>query len=437
MAGLLEQQYLSQAPSTLVSHDEIKAFKPQWEKYGISAQNAATLRLIEPNAPPLKTRAVLHGDLTILQAALDALSVQETKAVQWILTIFQDILREDSSCFSLFDYALKKNIKVQKPLLALVEHKDTYVADTSMWLLSAIMGHVPHYFTLDDANHLLTIMLAQSTGCSDLGVLEATCNLLKSDKYRAKVWRHPGVADNLVNFDPETAQSQVQYKSLFGMWLATYDQALVGNFKALKVVAKVKDVVRVSRIEKVVRMALTLLRNMLKHKELGEEVVESGLLDLVQQLEFEKWRDAELYDDIRELSQLIANAVQELSNFERYERELSSGKLTWSFVHTSKFWGENVMKFDQNDFRAVKTLATLLLNPDTDATTLAVACHDVGEFCALHPLGKKKAAQFAIKERVMELMGAKGDEYRDLRREALLCCQKIMLNKWQDIDASN
>ena len=37
----------------------------------------------------------------------------------------------------------------------------------------------------------------------------------------------------------------------------------------------------------------------------------------------------------------------------------------------------------------------------------------------------------------MELMGSTDPEKREVRREALLCCQKIMLNKWQDVAATD
>merc|ERR1740121_1552109 len=101
------------------------------------------------------------------------------------------------------------------------------------------------------------------------------------------------------------------------------------------------------------------------------------------------------------------------------------------------FWAENVLKFESNDFRPLKLLAALLRD-GVDNTTLAVACHDVGEFVALHALGKKKAADLGVKERVMQLMGGESSDpgQREVRREALLCCQKIMLNKWQDVEAA-
>ncbi|CAE8717589.1 unnamed protein product, partial [Polarella glacialis] len=125
--------------------------------------------------------------------------------------------------------------------------------------------------------------------------------------------------------------------------------------------------------------------------------------------------------------------VNEMSNFARYERELQTGHLKWGFIHSSKFWAENALMFEANDFRALKLLAGLLLSPSTDSTTLAVACHDLGEFVTLHPFGKKKVAQLQVKERVMELMGSTEADKREVRREALLCCQKLMLNKWQDM----
>merc|ERR1719217_1709087 len=125
----------------------------------------------------------------------------------------------------------------------------------------------------------------------------------------------------------------------------------------------------VSRAEKVVRMCLSFLKNALGYKMLAEEIVEQEVLEAVQALEYEKWRDAELYEEIREASQKINKEVMLLSNFDRYERELSSGQLKWGFIHENKFWAENVMKFESNQFAAIKQLAALL--NATNATTQA------------------------------------------------------------------
>jgi len=211
----------------------------------------------------------------------------------------------------------------------------------------------------------------------------------------------------------------------------------MNSLKTAEVIKKLKSIMTESRVEKVIRLCVTVLKNFLAQKrvchEICEDIVEEGILEAVQQLEYEKWRDQELYDDIRELVALITSEVKELSNFDRYMRELESGSLSWGFIHSSKFFGENILKFDNAEFKALKLLASLLSS--ADVTTLAVACHDIGEFVSLHPLGKKQVGRLGVKERVMELMSSTEPNFREVRREALLCCQKIMLNKWQDVAA--
>jgi len=224
------------------------------------------------------------------------------------------------------------------------------------------------------------------------------------------------------------------YKIIFAIWLLSLDPEILEDLKRYAVPKKIKEVLSTRRVEKVVRISLIALKSLLNDRGVCEDIVEAGAYDAVSNLEFEKWRDTELYDEIRDMGQQIATYQHEMSNFDRYEKELQTGQLRWGFIHTSKFWGENVMKFEKGDFQAVRTLVHLLTSEDNE--TLAVACHDLGEFVTLHPFGKKQAAKLNVKTRVMELMQRQGDtdKIREVRREALLCCQKIMLNKWQDID---
>jgi len=414
-------------------HQKILAFKPEWEKYEATKAQAPLLKLLEADAPAIKTKAIMMGHMPIVQACLEALTMQDDMPAKWILTLFYDMIREDSSSYSVLEEALKNQVSICKPLMTLLGRSftDTYVPDKAAWLLSAVMGNMPRFFTEGDVKSLLAAIRGP---CSDLGTLEAIANLLKSDTFRGFVWSAPGVCDLIFRVEPKTAPSPYLYKCVFATWMLSFDSAITADLKNYAVVKKIRDIIAYSRVEKVVRLCLTVLKNFLSHKVLCEDIVEEGVLEAVQQLEYEKWRDAELYDDIRDMVALISSEVQEMSNFDRYERELQSGTLQWGFIHSSKFWAENVMKFESNDFRALRMLASLLLTTTTDATTLAVVCHDLGEFVALHPLGKKKVAQLQVKEKVMQLMGSTDSSYREVRREALLCCQKMMLNKWQDME---
>jgi len=423
---------LSKAAET---HQAILSFKPDWESYEATKGVANILKLIETNAPAIKNKSLIQGHLQVLQAFMSALQMQDDKPVQWILTLFYDMLREDSSSYGIFEEAAKTQINIYKPLMSLLQKPsiDTYSADKVAWLLSAVMSHVPGSFSQADVTAFLAAVLGASSKSSELGQLEAVVNLLKSDTYRKLVWSTQGVPDMIFRI-PKTAPSPLLYKCIFAIWALSFDAEATKVMKDMHIIKKLKEILNSCRVEKVIRLCLTVLKSFLGHKGLCEDIVEEGILEAVQQLEYEKWRDAELYDEIKEMAAQISSEVTELSNFERYERELQTGSLQWGFIHSSKFWAENVLKFESNDFRALKMLASLLQSPSTDATTLAVSCHDIGEFVTLHPLGKKKVAQLQVKEKVMQLMGSNDPAFREVRREALLCCQKIMLNKWQDID---
>ncbi|CAE8635414.1 unnamed protein product [Polarella glacialis] len=438
-AGLLEKYTIADG-SDLVkaaeTHKMILAFKPDWDSYEATKGCAHIMKLIEADAPAIKNKSLILGHISVLGACMTAMSMQDSKPVQWLLTFFYDLLREDSTSYSIFEEGAKIGVSIHKPLVALLGKQgvDGYSADKAAWLLTAVMSHLPRSFSKDDVKGLLAILLDSESPCTELGVLEALTNLLKTDVFRTEVWNQSGVLDRIFSIDPKSAPSPYLYKCVFAIWMLSYDPEVTKTLKAHKVIIKLREILTYSRVEKVIRLCLTVLRNFLTNKGLCEDIVEEGILEAVQQLEFEKWRDTELYEEIREVAGQISLEVSEMSNFDRYERELQTGHLAWGFIHSSPFWAQNALKFESNNFRALKLLAGLLLSPLTDATTLAVACHDLGEFVTSHPLGKKQVAQLQVKERVMELMSSTDGSYREVRREALLCCQKMMLNKWQDMD---
>jgi V-type H+-transporting ATPase subunit H len=429
---------------------QLSTHKPQWASLGLQQAKADNLKLLELGAPAAKSKAILHGNLQIIEACFEALSAPDPKSVQWMLTVLYDMLREDASCYDIFEEALKAKVDVYKVFTAVIEKakEDVYTSKTAAWILTSVIGNQSRFF--DDekegpmkgkVRELAKTITASPEKFTELGVIDCVTNLLKSDAYRLTLWKQDNVSGLFKDYlqqGMKNLESETLYRVVFGIWLLSLDKDVLQELKSLgphtRVTKKLKEIISTRRVEKVVRISLIALKSLLQDKEVCEEIVETGAYDAVCNLEFEKWRDAELYDDIRELGAQIANHVHEMSNFDRYERELHTGHLRWGYIHTTKFWGENVMKFEQRDYAAVKALAMCLQADDDE--TLAVACHDLGEFVALHPFGKKQVAKLNIKPRVMELMQKQGDtdKVREVRREALLCCQKIMLNKWQDIE---
>jgi len=438
-AGLLEKLKSDEASGAILdTRQKVLDYpRPNWPGYAATKEHDFVLSKLLPSAGS-KSNMVSFTKESV-PGCMDAMTINEVAPIQGILYVLCDMVKEDGSCYSIFADALKGGCGVYKPLLGLLGRSSSNAdwadaADKGAWLLTAIICHSPKYFSQEDVTGLLNSLLSKS-GCSELGVLEAVTNLLKAEDFRGAVWANPAVPSLVFKVEAKTSSSPIMYKSVFAIWMVSFDRELVKSLQGNKVVQKIKSILTLSRTEKVIRLCLTVLKNFLAQKAdcqgICEDIVEEGVLECVQQLEYEKWRDAELYDDIRELVQLISTEVKELSNFDRYMKELESGTLSWGFIHSAKFFGENVMKFDTAEFKAVKVLASLLSSDNP--TTLAVACHDIGEFVSLHPFGKKQVARLGVKERVMELMGSADADKKEVRREALLCCQKIMLNKWSEI----
>ena len=58
----------------------------------------------------------------------------------------------------------------------------------------------------------------------------------------------------------------------------------------------------------------------------------------------------------------------------------------------------------------------------------AIACFDIGEFARNYPGGRLVAKRLGAKDVVMKLID---HENPDLRRQALLCVSKLMVQNWQ------
>jgi V-type H+-transporting ATPase subunit H len=200
---------------------------------------------------------------------------------------------------------------------------------------------------------------------------------------------------------------------------------------SVNVVAGLAIAAKEAKAERIVRLLVALTKNCMEASQLAGQIVDLQISSSLSSFEYEKWKDSELYNEIREVIGKIEFSTTTHSNISRYETELDSGRLAWSHIHSEKFWQENAKAFETKDFALIKRLVSLL-ESSADTTTLAVACFDIGEFARLHPLGKKLLARFDAKAHVMTLMSHAN---REVAREALLCTQKLMLNNWQQISA--
>lgn len=245
------------------------------------------------------------------------------------------------------------------------------------------------------------------------------------------------------------ASVQQLYEIAFSMWILTYDlntsYAIRQDFaKDSLAVSALVDLVSVAPREKVVRVALSSLRNLatcvgdtdpqpagqtpIDGKFFLSEMIACGLMKAITHLRERQFTDPDLVEDVNVLHKLLHENYKEMSRWEVYKNEVESGHLQWGSTHTEAFFKENARMIEgsDGDFHLLKVLIALLSSKDEEVT--AIACYDIGEFVRHYPNGRAIAKRLGAKEMVMPLIE---HDNPDLQRQALQCVSKIMVHNWE------
>ena len=99
---------------------------PDWSRY---PKALSKLRVGQTN----ENKEVLKSDLDAIKACVEAFATADPPRLRYLLTVLYDMLREDSSCYSYFDYALSNGIKLDDALTELVNKApDQYCCDKAL-----------------------------------------------------------------------------------------------------------------------------------------------------------------------------------------------------------------------------------------------------------------------------------------------------------------
>lgn len=227
---------------------------------------------------------------------------------------------------------------------------------------------------------------------------------------------------------------QVLYEVVFCVWLLTYNRKVSQALQEHHIVPVLHTVLKTVQKEKCLRVALASLRNLLDKQEHSRgafttDMISVGLPKTLTTLSKRTFADEDLLADITYLNEKLEKNIEEISSFDEYRQEVLSGHLEWTPVHTSeKFWKENMAKIETNNFYILKELVKLLEIAGDDTQTLAITCHDLGQFVRYHPRGKRVLTDMGVKIKIMGLMNHKDEE---VKRHALMCTQKMMIQNWE------
>ncbi|KAI8462608.1 MAG: armadillo-type protein [Monoraphidium minutum] len=258
----------------------------------------------------------------------------------------------------------------------------------------------------------------------------ALATLLRERSARALFARGGGVQllAPLLRSCNSPANSQLLYEICLCLWQLSYYRPAAEAMAGSGAIKGLVDVVKAAQKEKVVRVALLALRNLLEEDNLGlaADMVEAGLPKVVAQRSMQTWGDEDIPPVLESMSEALKRGVTVMSSFDKYKKEVMSGMLDWTPMHTSElFWRQNIDRFEDKDFQVLRVLLKLL-EASREVRTLAVACNDLGRFIEAHPHGRYVVSDLRGKELVMRLMSHPDPE---VQKRALLCVQKIMLPK--------
>lgn len=192
--------------------------------------------------------------------------------------------------------------------------------------------------------------------------------------------------------------------------------------------------------EKVIRVCILALKNITnRHGAHGDAAldnftaVDESLRKLVHNLSLRGFEDEELSSTLEELEEDLRARRKEASSWERYKNEVMSGSLEWSAAHKDEgFWRECATKLTDNNCQILRILIKLIDgSEEMDPKTLAVACHDIGEFAVHYPAGRFLANDLGGKEHSMRLMTHYDEE---VRKSALKCVQKLLVASWRSLN---
>ncbi|XP_055681602.1 V-type proton ATPase subunit H isoform X2 [Lutzomyia longipalpis] len=364
--------------------------------------------------------------------------VSKDQTIQYILVMIDDLLQEDRTRVEIFhDYALKRKESVWGPFLNLLNRQDGFIVNMSSRILAklACWGH--EQMPKSDLNFYLQWLKDQLTVNSNeyiQSVGRCLQMMLRVDEYRFAFVSVDGIS-TIISILSSRVNFQVQYQLVFCLWVLTFNPLLAEKMNKFNIIPILADILNDCAKEKVTRIILAVFRNLIEKPEDSQvskehciAMVQCKVLKQLSILEQRRFDDEDISSDVEYLTEKLQNSVQDLSSFDEYATEVKSGRLEWSPVHKSaKFWRENAQRLNEKNYELLRILVHLL-ETVKDPLVLSVASFDIGEYVRHYPRGKRVIEQLGGKQLVMQLLS---HEDPNVRYEALLAVQKLMVHNWE------
>ncbi|KAI3470381.1 hypothetical protein Pfo_027044 [Paulownia fortunei] len=436
-----------------LSTDQILRRDIPWETYMTTKLITGTgLQLLRRyDKKPENYKAQLLDDdgpayIRVFVSILRDIFKEET--LEYVIALIDEMLSANPKRARLFHDKSLADEDAYEPFLRLLWKGNWFVQEKSCKILSLIVSGRPKSQDGAIANGASNSK-KEITTMNDVlkGLVEWLCTQLKKPSHPSRgiptainclatLLKEPVVRSSFVQADgvklliplisPASTQQSIQllYETCLCVWLLSYYEPAIEYLATSRSLPRLIEVVKGSTKEKVVRVVILTLKNLLHKGTFGAQMVDLGLPQIVQNLKAQAWSDEDLLESLNQLEEGLKDNIKKLSSFDKYKQEVLLGHLDWSPMHKDPiFWRDNITNFEEHDFQILRVLITIL-DTSTDPRTLAVACYDLSQFIQYHPAGRIIVTDLKAKERVMKLMN---HENAEVTKNALLCIQRLFL----------
>lgn len=364
-----------------------------------------------------------------------ATSLTATDTTQYVLTLISDMLDRDEKNKEYYLQCGQSDPSMpHAPFLSLVNRPDDFIRYKSLLVLTTFAVAAPMGQTeTEKLTDWLAVQLCAPTEGAIEPVVMSLSGILRLEQYRFALFKKKGAVAGLLNVLNQSPNFQMQYEVLFCLWLLTFNKRIATVIqKQDRIISPIIKALKAETPKKVVRMSVAVLRNLAdndtEEKENLRAMVSGRGPAMVIEQAARPLDDQDLTDDLEYLRDKLQATVEDMTTFALYAAELRNGILEWGPTHTSAtFWSENADKLNENNYEHLRNLLSILETAE-DATSTAIAAHDVGEYVRVCPGGKKIIEKLNGKHSLMNLVGSDNER---VRQEALLAVQKLMLNNWK------
>ena len=150
---------------------------------------------------------------------------------------------------------------------------------------------------------------------------------------------------------------QLIYYTLLNVWMLSFTEEGVEDFIGVAkhgVIRHVCEILQKVSREKITRVAFMVFENVQESHVCLELMMDNKLLKIIDTILKGNLKDEELINSIKDIGAILESNIRVLSSFDKYVKELTAKHLTWSSVHNERFWKENAVKFEANDYHLIK-----------------------------------------------------------------------------------